>query len=513
METYTLTANGEHRKGFALFRNPLFLILAFTFLFRLILIDMVSCNDPTSYCGAAKSLFSADGYIPLFHDSTRFGVVGLLFIFQFIFGTSPFSYYLLMIVINVALSYFLYQTVKLLTNEVKAFWVTLVFVLTPLSYIYGYAYFMHPYPEPFETLFALISFYFIAKYKFDKSHTKYIVLAALFMFCAYLAKETAVIIMLGGIVLLWKNKRHLLLYMGILLALFICETALYNTLAGLDYGRAQTIKSHFGDDGLGGGYLIFMQSPLGLLRRFVELKWSSKFLFFVFFIFTVFFLIRKNRTKETNFLLIAAWGFLLPITFAIKNVNPIQVALPFNTRYLNIVLPYVTAIDVMGVICIIERIRKTTTAAAFSVKSLKRITAALSILLLCATVFAGVFQKGFIHARVYAYDKLIDESLAKGMTVVSLDYDGSSAESWWDWWWGHRAINVLEHTFADDPNMVYSKIMRYGDFTNPQVFYVSSSDNAPQPEDDVLFVERTPFRVRVTAFKDILTSAQNAQQK
>jgi 4-amino-4-deoxy-L-arabinose transferase-like glycosyltransferase len=459
------------------------------------MIDMVSTNgDPIFYWGAAKSLFSNGGYVDIFQQSARFGVILPLYIFQLLFGTSPISYYLPLILVNVLMTYYLYKMILLLSDEVKAFFVTLTFILFPLSWIYGYAYFMHPYPGPFETLFVLISFYYLTLWSFKKPKIKYVIIASIFMFLAYESKETAVIMILGGIFILHKNKKHLIIYSGILAMLFICEIILYKIVAEIDFGRLGAMQSHFEDPGQ---YLVYFNSPFDLLKRFtVGLKHPSKIMFWLFFLFTPYYLI-KNKSRQTKHLLIIAYSFIIPITFAVKSINPVQIALPFNTRYLNIVLPYVTAINVFGIIRAIEWCRKKTFGIKFKKETLKKIHVRFVVLLCAAAFIFCILYKKTIHYKIYLYNKLIDDAVLKNMAIVQkTDTDNRHHST--------NELDVAARMFMDNPDMIRETIKTHSVY--PHILYISTTEDKTEPalSDEVVFVQSTPFGAHILKLKNVI---------
>ena len=191
-------------------------------------------------------------------------------------------------------------------------------------------------PDGFCAAYILISVYLLLKFMdTEKNPYLYLVPAAVFMFLAYLSKETSLFFLPGialVILIMRKKLKYVIVFAAILFFLFLGETFIYYLAAGLKLGRMGIVTgSH-----LESGNLQALPSFWHLFLRYAGLNAFEKIYFVLFFAGICYVLFRSGKIPMNTVIismLIIPFAFLLLLTFAVKSINPAVPAMSFNPRH------------------------------------------------------------------------------------------------------------------------------------------------------------------------------------
>ncbi|HPJ42196.1 MAG TPA: glycosyltransferase family 39 protein [Spirochaetota bacterium] len=376
------------KQGRARFFNEentvLLLLIFFGLFFRFLTITNIETGgDAAGVWFGAKQLFYGMPY-GINHHSARFGMIIPVYLAQLVFGTHPIVYYF------IPLFFFVLQVAFLYKIAVRAYGINLAF-LSSIVLIFLPKMFSHAVqikPDGFCAAYILICVYFLFKFNDSKNNSYiYLVSAALFMFFAYMTKETSLFFLPGLAICIWVMKRKLkyvIIFGAILFALFLGETAIYFITMGLKLGRAEIIMgSH-----LDSGNLQALPSVWSLFLRYAQLNVFEKIYFFSYLAGTCFLFIKAESIKmdeKVKSLLIIPLAFFILLTFAVKSIFPAVPAMSFNPRHLVPAAPFMSFIISYALIAAAGFLRKrggsapATEEEGASVKMYAGITAGLSV--------------------------------------------------------------------------------------------------------------------------------------
>ncbi|MGB4270302.1 MAG: glycosyltransferase family 39 protein [Spirochaetota bacterium] len=412
----------------------LFLILLFGIFFRLLTVTTIETGgDAANYWFAAKSLLYGLPYT-LNHHTVRFGMIIPIMMSQCIFGTHPIVYYIMPLLFYVLQIIFLYRIVVRAYGINLAFACSLLLIFMPKMFSHA----VQLKPDGFLAAYILISVWFIFKfYDTDKYSYWHLLAAALFMFMAYLTKETSLFFLPGMALCIWMMKKkfkYVVFFGSILFILFLCETTLYYLLADIHLGRAQIVAgSH-----LGSGNLLALPSVWSLLSRYIELNVFEKIYFFTYLASTFYILIRIKKIKPditVLSLIIIPLIFFILLTFAVKSVSPIVPAMSFNPRHLVPAAPFMIFVIAYAIVSVKKTLKpyfavsnlsatKSTTA---SVKLYALIIAMLSVLSTIVVIvalphFPQAGRTGILHehpfVETFRYYTLLNDAYIHGIPII-----------------------------------------------------------------------------------------------
>lgn len=337
----------------------LILLVFFGLFFRFLTITNIETGgDAAGVWFAAKQLFYGMDY-GINHHSARFGMIIPVYLSQLVFGTHPVVYYFM------PLFFFVLQVVFLYKIAVRAYGINLAF-LSSLILIFLPKMFSHAVqikPDGFCAAYILICVYFLFKFNDSKNNSYvYLLTASLFMFFAYMTKETSLFFLPGLALCIWvmkKNLKYVIAFGALLFFLFLGETAIYYLTLGLKLGRAQIITgSH-----LESGNLQALPSAVNLFLRYAQLNVFEKIYFFAYLVGTCFLLIKAKSIKmdeKVKSLIIIPLAFFVLLTFAVKSINPPVPAMSFNPRHLVPAAPFMSFIISYALIVTFGFLRKGT---------------------------------------------------------------------------------------------------------------------------------------------------------
>ncbi|HPJ35126.1 MAG TPA: glycosyltransferase family 39 protein [Spirochaetota bacterium] len=319
----------------------LFLLIFFGLFFRfLTMTNIETGGDAASVWFAAKRIYYGLPY-DISHHSARFGMIIPVYLSQVLFGTHPIVYY------TTPLLFFVLQIIFIYKIAVRAYGVNLGY-LSGILFVFSPKMFSHAIqvkPDGYCAAYILISFYLLFKFMDAQSKSasyKYIFLSAVFMFCAYMSKETSLFFLPGlaiCILLMKKEFKYVFVFGAILFALFLGETSVYYFTMGLKLGRIEIVTgSH-----LSSGNLLALPSFWSLFTRYASLNVLEKIYFLTYLMATIYLIIllrKEGLDKRIKLLLIMPFVFFVLLTFAVKSVNPFVPAMSFNPRHLVPATPF-----------------------------------------------------------------------------------------------------------------------------------------------------------------------------
>lgn len=412
---------------FNLENKILLLIIFFGLFFRFLTVTTVETGgDAANYWFAAKQLIYGLPYT-LNHHTARFGMIIPIAISQYIFGTHPIVYYIMPLLFYVLQIVFLYKIV------VRAYGINLAFVCS-LLLIFLPKMFSHAVqlkPDGFLAGYILISVWFIFKFNDSDKHSYwYLFGSAVFMFLAYLTKETSLFFLPGLAISIWMMKKkfkYVLFFGTVLFALFLCETLSYYLIAGIKLGRAQIVAgSH-----LGSGNLLALPSVWSLFSRYAELNAFEKIYFYTYVLSTCYLFIQIKKIKSNiaiQSLIIIPLVFFILLTFAVKSITPIVPAMSFNPRHFVPAAPFMIFVIAYAIVTVKKSLQRTTSSNGnVSVKMFTWIIAILSAVSTVVVVFALPYfpqaaRSEFLHqhpfVETFRYYKLLNDAYTQGIPII-----------------------------------------------------------------------------------------------
>ncbi|MFA7156724.1 MAG: hypothetical protein WC123_03430 [Bacilli bacterium] len=287
--------------------------------------------------------FSFEGWPPLYgvwnHHTARWAILLPVFIFQYIFGTNPLVYYLLMVTVSTVATLLVYHIAKEISGLFLAVTSSLIFIFFPGIGKIG----SQLLPSMFSCVYLLGSLYFLLKFLSNKHHL-FLFLSAILFFFAYSAKITNLFFIPAYLYALYKHKKYFICFIVILICLYVFETYLfwYFSDGKILFGKLECIMNGH----LSGGEVNFdvTNNFLYFFKRWFHMPISWKILFFLTIVASFFIIFEKNNSLDVQLIVFAFFAFILLETFAIKGITPLKIAEPFRTRYLFILVPFMILI-------------------------------------------------------------------------------------------------------------------------------------------------------------------------
>jgi hypothetical protein len=332
-------------------------LVVFTVLFKLLTVQMIHTSfDERDYWMSAKRLLLALPYSDISHRTIRWAIILPVYLFQLLFGTNPATYYITPVLFSVISVVMAYRIGLLLANRAAGFLASLYTVGFPYMLVRAGT---QVRPEIFSLAYVLLAAYFLIVFlRQGGERLRPLVFSAIILFVAYLSKITNLYFFPGfalGAYLAKRRWRDLLLFSGILIALFLVETGVYNLALGTRFGHLSVIlENHLS----GSNRSLEAMSFFGLLERwsFHSLRWYWQ-IAFISFVPAAVLVSARRRDPAVTSVVVMAVGFFLGITFAVKSINPFVPAEPFNTRYFTAVLGPVMLIHGLWTAKVWERTR------------------------------------------------------------------------------------------------------------------------------------------------------------
>ncbi len=416
-------------KSFMTDENIVLLFLVFFGLFFrfLTITNIETGGDAASVWFAAKQLYYNLPY-PINHHTARFGMIIPVYISQVIFGTHPVVYYI------IPLFFFILQVIFLYKIAAQAYGINLAF-LSSMILIFLPKMFSHAVqikPDGFCATYILICVYFIFKFKDSKKHLYfYLILSALFMFLAYMTKETSLFFLPGIAICIWimkKKLKYVIVFGAVLFTLFLGETAIYYFALGVKTGRIEIVTASHLDS----GNLLALPSIWNLFLRYAQLNIFEKIYFFAY-IAGSFFLVVKTKTikidEKVKSLLIIPLAFFVLLTFAVKSINPVVPAMSYNPRHLVPAAPFMSFIISYSLIVVFSsgRISSLMNRVKKPVHLYAGITGVLSVVCLIVVItvmpyFSQLKRDSFLGEHpfpaTFQYHTILNNAYANGIPII-----------------------------------------------------------------------------------------------
>ena len=323
-------------------------IVAFALFFRLATLMMIHTGvDERDYWTSAKAIAFGLEYPDLTHRTVRFGVILPVAAAQRILGELPNVYYVLPVLnaaIQAALAYLVGRKTR---GRVCGLLAALFLILFPYMIRAG----SQVRPEIFSVTYVLAGLLCFLTY-LDRTgdgrgegHDLHpgasltaLAGAAVLFFAAYECTVTNLFFVPGLVLVMLGRRRPLreyAIFLGLLVAFFAAETALYAALTPFRLGQLQVIaRSH-----LDNNEKLMAMGLLDLFARYahpsLQTYWQLSFIGFA--AAATWYLVRRRATNAVA-LAAAALSFFVCLTFAVKSVRPIVPAEPFINRYFTAVL-------------------------------------------------------------------------------------------------------------------------------------------------------------------------------
>ncbi len=363
--------------------NFLYLALFYAIILKLITIQMIGTDGDSGHAWIqAKHLLFGSDYIAT-HISTRYGKIFPALLYLKIFGTHPIVYYFAPITFYIITIIFLFKNVLFITKSNQiAFWTAFIFSLFPNIIEAG----NQLKPAIFSMGYLLISIYSLFKYLENKEKYWLLLVSCLFLFFAYSAKMTNILFLPGFalVMLIDREKfKNIIIYCSILFLLFIIETLIYRNVFNAEFGRISIVA---GTHLSGNQTLQPVQNIFYLFKRFIEVR-AYWYPLFLISIPGAVYIYLKEKNRFIRYFTIIFGSFLLLLTFAVKSITPLTLALPFVERYFNIILPFLFTIFVLLISYPVNKLK----VAEYQNNFKRYVIFVLSFLLIGTTVYQYIY--------------------------------------------------------------------------------------------------------------------------
>ncbi len=310
-------------------------LVVFALFFRLATIMMINTGvDERDYWQSARAISQGLPYPELSHRTTRYAVILPVSAAQLVLGVHPNVYYVMPVLNCMVQAGLAYALGFRLRGRLTGFLASLALILFPYMIRAG----SQVRPEVFSITYMLLALFYFVRYM-DPENERFrpLLWSTLWMFVSYETKITNLFLVPGLFlaILIYKRKpRHAWMMAGLLLGLFLMETALYAGLTPYKFGELEIItQKHFHIDSFTVPHLI------NLLQRYapdnLQPYWSVPFA--IFGIGSIWYL-AKGRDRGIKGLILGALSFFFFITIAVKGLHPITPAESFINRYFSVAL-------------------------------------------------------------------------------------------------------------------------------------------------------------------------------
>ena len=390
------------------------LLVGFTIIIRFITLQIIEdSGDQFYYWASAKSLYYGLKIYVFDNWSSRFGIVLPVLFFQKLFGLHPLNYYSAPIFMSILQTIFLYKTAEMAHNRNTAIFATILMIIYPQMLRNG----CQILPGIFSATYVIIAFFFLFKFiDAKKNKIIFLILSALFMFIAYESKITNLFFLPGFFITIYlynKNFKHLFIFAFILLFLFFIETALYSMLTEFTFGRLDVITSNHFQKINSKAVSIF-----GLFYRYIR-PGPHFTLAFIYYLFASHFILKNKYDIKIKGIVFASLSFFFLLTFSLRSIYPIKLAINSHFRYFVAVQPMMFFVISFF------------TVERFYVKNKNVLNKVFAgFLITCVVLYSIVFRNNFINHPISClieYDLLIDTALKNG---TPLFYGKKDVRAW-----------------------------------------------------------------------------------
>jgi dolichyl-phosphate-mannose-protein mannosyltransferase len=271
------------------------------------------------------------------HHSARFGMHWLTWLDQALFGTDPRYYYVPQLFASCACVGLVYLLGRQVSGRVAG--------VLSAAWLMQYDQFHSASCQLrrgiFETMYVLAAVNCVVRFlaaTTARSQQRWLVACACFAFLGYLTELPALYIAPGVALAVWlsrRSARDVLLFAGVLFALFLLETAAYSLFTKY-WGRLGVLTSRHGQIGM----IDAMVEPVPfsyLLERFTDARPGVKLVYFAFFVSGPLAVWRGQ--PRVRAVALAGLAYVLLQTFLVRSIHPLLVFEKNHDRYLLLGIP------------------------------------------------------------------------------------------------------------------------------------------------------------------------------
>jgi hypothetical protein len=377
---------------------------------------------------AKKILYGMDyGFI---HRTARFAAILPQTFMVFLFGSNPVVYYFAPLIASLISTFFLFRTSVLIVGRTAAIAVVALYSVFPQVMVDG----VHPRVSSFSVMYMLVALYFLVVFFQRCSQditfpgSRLLVAAAVAVFCMYMAKEDTLFVLPVFFLMVWESRRRfrdLVLFAGLLLVLYLGETALYASFTEFRFGRLDVIMSGH----LENINLMPVKSFPHLFDRFRPPHMPVYYAIMIFLSIAAgcYFTIRERFARSAaRYLVLMIICYTGLMTFLVKSLTPLVPVNTFQSRYMNFILPLMFIVLGYAAKSVYARFKGPAAGSGIRDSLIVRIA---FIFLIFVGLTSGVFlslrhHEGSFHpianhpfVRVQEYAQMINSALAAGQPV------------------------------------------------------------------------------------------------
>lgn len=277
------------------------------------------------------------------HHLTRMGDNLPVYLIQRLFGTSPPVYYVGPLLAFLVTGFTLYALGKRMSGRLLG--VLAAVALTLFGPMRRAA--SQMVPSVFSAMYITLGAYCLLRYASGepRERRRWLLGTAASIFGAYLSHEPNLYFLPAFVLIVWifgKRWQDLLLLLGVLLGLFLVETAIYASFTEHLSRLHITMLTH------GSRGSIKIDGFWGLLGRYDSPDFGQDFRrYFYFFPFAALGVAFLGRTRFEKLVPLLPFTFLFLMTFLVRGIDPIRTWTSFQSRYLVAAVPLITLTNVL----------------------------------------------------------------------------------------------------------------------------------------------------------------------
>ena len=359
------------------------------------------------------------------HHSARFGMHWLTWLVQSVFGTDPRYYY----VPQLFASSVCVGLIYLLGRQVSGRVAGVVSAACLMQYELFHGASCQLRRGIFETMYVLAAVNCLVRFlsvASDRSRYLWLAACAGAAFLGYLTELPALYIAPGVTLAVWlarKSPRDVLFFAGLLLALFLLETAAYSLFTKY-WGRLGVLMSKHGQIGMVDAAAEAVPFSY-LLERFTEARLPVKLAYFAFFVSGPLAVWRGDARLRA--VALAGLAYVVLQTFVVRSIHPLLVFERNHDRYILLGIPLALVVNVATVLALgrhaLARLRPGLPAAlrgAWTAWGSPTGLVALAFVVIWL-VFDAREHRSEPHplAELERTYQLVNDALARGLPVVA----------------------------------------------------------------------------------------------
>lgn len=354
------------------------------------------------------------------HHCARFGIHWITFLVQKIFGVHPKFYYFPQLFASALCVGLVYLLGRQVAGRAVAVLAALLLIENDLFESAS----SQLRRGIFETAYALIVANCLVRYisTSGRQAERWLLACTLAQFLTYMVELPSLFLMPAVLLVMWlahRNLKHLLWYCGILVGLFLVETAIYSIFTQYSSRLAVITGAHLSKEGTPHDFWY-------VLGRVTEADESTKLVYYTFFGAGAAILAFRDSLKERVPVLLTA-SFLFLMTFTLRGIDPIRVFQRNSGRYiLMTVPPALVAVSIVMIAALGELGAFLGRTRAFQRFRLQGTVALLAGLAFALLLIAGEGLKGWSERRKpHAWESLdtvyslLNDTYARKLPIIA----------------------------------------------------------------------------------------------